>query len=312
MPKEALHERIADQFSYRDERADVWRAFDRFLDTDRYLNLGYSARYQPHLLGSSQRRLVDHVGSIVAAQLPATDGVALLDVGCGRGGPAARLADRYGFRVLGVDLVPYNVARARANAAETDASFVVGDAAALPLRTGSVTACTAIDSIVYLPEPAAVFAELSRVLDAGGVLVASDLVVRSGATDVERRAVDAFAEAWDMPPIRSVDDHVDALAESGFEVRRVADVSPHSVGRFRRWTTPYRWLTAGPTGRLVEWLLRRYDLNPAAIDEQIRRAHAALPALRHVVLVAGIPAQASRSSRARRRSNSSPDSSPRA
>lgn len=288
MAPDELRDRITDQFSYGDDRADLWRAFDLFLDTDRFLNLGYSARYRPHLLGSSQRRLVEHVGSVLAAQLPAPEGTTLLDVGCGRGGPAALLAERYGFRVIGVDLVPYNVARAIENAGGTDASFLVGDAARLPVRTGSVTACTAIDSIVYLPEKSAVFSELSRVLGQEGVLVASDLVLRSSATDGEQRAVDAFADAWDMPPLLPVDAYERAIAAGGFDVRRIVDVTSHSVGRFRRWTTLYRWLTIGPIGRPFEWLLGLYGLDPAVVDEQIRRAHAALPALRHVIVVATV------------------------
>lgn len=288
MSGDDLRDRITGQFSYRDERADVWRAFDLFLDTDRYLNLGYSPRYQPHLLGSSQRRLVDHVGTRLEALLPATEGVTLLDVGCGRGGPAVRLAERHGFHVVGVDLVPYNVARAEEHAGDAEASFVVGDAADLPFRGGSVTAATAIDAIVYLPEKAAVLSELSRVLRPGGVLVLSDLLSRSSATDDERLAVDAFAEAWDMPPLLSVAEFERALREAGFGAITVSDVTPHSVGRFRRWTALYRWVTASPAGRLVERLLRRRGLNPSAMDEQVRRAHDALPSLRHVVVAAEV------------------------
>ena len=154
MDPSPLRERITDQFSYRGDRADVWRAFDLLLDTDAFLNLGYSAWYQSHLVGSSQRRLVTQVGSRVASHLPATDGVRLLDVGCGRGGPAVHLADRFGFRVTGLDLVPYNVARATENARErrVDAEFVVGDATQLPFANGSFAACTAVDALVYLPD----------------------------------------------------------------------------------------------------------------------------------------------------------------
>lgn len=52
-----LPDRIADHFSDRGDHADVWRAFDAFLATDRFLNLGYSPRYGSHLLGDPQRRL---------------------------------------------------------------------------------------------------------------------------------------------------------------------------------------------------------------------------------------------------------------
>lgn len=293
MDSDSLRKRITDQFSYRGDRSDVWRGFDLLLDTDAFLNLGYSKWYQPHVVGSSQRRLATVVGRKLASRLPTTDGVGLLDVGCGRGGPTVHLADRFGFRATGIDLVPYNVARARENAAGRDATerdleveFVVGDAMRLPFAPGSFTACVAIDSLVYLPERNAVVSGLADVLEPGGLVVVSDLVVRPGADDAERRAVASFADAWDMPPPATVPEYERALDESGLDVREVEDVTPNSVGRFRKWTTLYRLLTASPAGVALERLLERRGLDPAAIDEQIRRAHDALPSLRHVVLVA--------------------------
>jgi len=290
MPRDELRGRIADQFSYREGRSDVWRAFDLFLDTDAFLNLGYSAWYQPLLLGSSQRRLVDRVGSALASRLPCTAGVPLLDVGCGRGGPSVHLAERYGFRVAGVDLVPYNVARARANAAErgADAEFVVADATRLPIRPGSVAAAVSIDALVYLPEKDAVFEALSAALSRPGVAVFSDLVARPSTTDRERRRLDRFADAWDMPPLSTLAGYERALVGAGFSVRAVTDVTPNSVGRFRRWTTLYLGLSAGPAGPLLDRLLREYGLDPPTMDGQIRAAHEALPSLRHVIVVAEV------------------------
>lgn len=290
MDDRRLRERIAEQFSYRGERADVWRLFDLLLATDEFLNLGYSERYRPHVLASSQRRLVTEVGATVASHLPATDGARLLDVGCGRGGPAIHLADRFGFRVTGVDLVPYNVARATANARErgptTTTDFAVGDATALPFAPDSFAACTAIDALVYLPDRAAVFDAVADVLESGGVFALSDLVARPDVDARDRELVDAFADAWDMPPPGSVDAYERAIDEASLELVAVEDLTRHSVGKFRRWTTPFRWLIASPLGALVERLLRARGLDPATVLDQIERAHRALPSLRHVILVA--------------------------
>ncbi|GAB3325371.1 class I SAM-dependent methyltransferase [Haloplanus salinarum] len=282
-----LRERIADQFSYRGERADVWRGFDHLLDTEAFLNLGYSPWYLPHAVGSSQARLADRLGDRLAAALPATDGVRLLDLGCGRGGPAVRLAERFGFDVIGVDLVPYNVRRAAetARSAGVDPAFVVGDATRLPVVAEAVPACVAADSIVYVPDTAAVFAELRRVLEPGGVVVCSDLVAAPDVDDAARRAVDAFADAWDMPPLLAADAYERVVADH-LTVRSVEDVTAHSVGRFRTWTALYLRLADALGGRPLAAVLRRLDLDPAAVTERIRRAHDALPHLRHVVVVA--------------------------
>ncbi|MFB6079448.1 MAG: class I SAM-dependent methyltransferase [Haloferacaceae archaeon] len=291
MSRDGLSDRIADQFSYRGERADVWRAFDRVLDTDRFLNLGYSPWYLPHVVGSSQRRLAARIGADLARRRPGSgswDGPArLLDVGCGRGGPSIHLADDHAFDVTGIDLVPYNVATAADNAARAGvpATFVVGDATALPFGDDTFAVCTAIDSLVYVPEKPAAFAEIERVLGADGLVAASDLVVRDDPDPSARAAVDAFADAWDMPPIPTTDRYRRALADAGLAVEAVRDVSPNSTGRFRRWTRPYLALADRADG-VVDRLLERWDLDAATITEQVRLAHAALPHLRHVIVYA--------------------------
>lgn len=287
MDQNRLRDRITDQFSYRGERADIWRAFDLLLDTDEFLNLGYSKWYQPHVVGSSQRRLVTEVGSRLASHLLATHGVRLLDVGCGRGGPAVHLADRFGFHVTGLDLVPYNVKRATENARERqiETEFVVGDATQLPFTTDSFTACTVIDALVYLPDRGRVFEAVADVLESGGTLALSDLVMRSSVSERERRLVDSFADAWDMPPVGTVDQYKRALDDTTIELCKVEEITRHSVARFRKWTTLFLWLVKGPIGFLVEWLLGTYGLDPSAIIDQVERAHRALPYLRHVILV---------------------------
>ncbi|WP_123538916.1 MULTISPECIES: class I SAM-dependent methyltransferase [Halobacteriales] len=288
MDQSTLRNRITDQFSYRGERADIWRAFDLHFDTDEFLNLGYSEWYQPHIAGSSQRRLVTEVGSRVASHLPTTDGVRLLDVGCGRGGPALHLAYQFGFNVTGVDLVPYNIQMATENARgkHLDSEFIIGDATQLPFTRDSFTACTAIDALVYLPERNRVFATVADTLEPEAVLVVSDLVMQSDVTETERRLVDSFADAWDMPSLGTVEGYKAALDETSFELKAVEDITKHSVGRFRKWTTLYLQLLTSPLRALIERLLGAYDLDPLAITEQVRKAHHALPFLRHVIFVA--------------------------
>lgn len=309
-------DRIAAQFAGSSERADVWRVFDRVLATDAFLNLGYSRWYQPHVLGAPQRRLATVVGEHLAAHLPRTAGRSLLDVGCGRGGPATCLATEFGFDVLGVDLVRANVARARANATRRRASaartrqhaartrpttaagdsgvdagsgrtaFVVGDATRLPVRPGSMRACTAVDALVYLPDRAAAVAELATVLEPGGVLVLTDLFARPDLDGDARDAIARFADAWDLAPPASRAAYARKLESAGFDVRVSRDLSAHSVGRFRRWTAPVVRLADGPLRRAMEWPLAHAGLDAEVIVEQVRRAHDALPWLRHGLLVA--------------------------
>lgn len=290
-----LGDRIRRQFSGRGERADIWRGFDAFLDTDRFLNLGYSARYESHLFGSPQRRLVDRVAREFLRAGIDPQGTRLLDVGCGRGGPTLHLTTEYGFDAIGIEFVPYNVSRARENARSrgiTDSdlrvagsptiAFLLGDARQLPVDDNAFGACTAVDSIVYVPETRRVFAEIERVLEPGGVAVVTDLLVDDRGAHT--RTVDRFADAWDMPPLESTSTYVDAIEATGLDVVVSTDISGHSVDRFRKWTRLYRSIEDGPLGPALHRTVRRFGLDPDAVGQQVKTANDALPSLRHVLV----------------------------
>lgn len=286
-PDTALRRRVVAQFSGAGERAAVWRGFERFLPTTEYLNLGYSPRLVPTVVGDSQARLARRLAAGLTARLDDPAGTRLLDVGCGRGGPARQFAAR-GFDVVGVDLVPHNVALARANVADVAPrpAFLVGDATALPLSDGSVGAAASVDALVYLPEKRAAFAELGRVVAPGGRVAVADLLAVADPGPDTERALSAFAEAWDMAPLVDGGTHREALRAAGFTVEAVEDVSPNSTARFRKWSRAFLALADGPSGGALRRLLRRWDVDPAAAVAQVRAAHRALPYLRHEVMYA--------------------------
>lgn len=278
-----LRRRIVDQFSGRGEGAAIWRAFDRLLPTGEYLNLGYSPRYVPVFAGDSQARLAGRLADGLVVRVDDPAGVRLLDAGCGRGGPARQFADR-GFAVTGLDLVAYNVARARATTGR--GTFVVGDATALPFADDAFGACAAVDSLVYLPDERAAFEEIARVLEPGGWLAVADLLAREGAGPGAEAALSAFADAWDMAPIVPADAYRDRLREAGFTVAAVEDLTPNSTGRFRKYSRLALALADGPVGGSVRALLRRWGVDAEAAIGQVRAAHRALPHLRHEVVYA--------------------------
>lgn len=288
MARESIRDRVASQFSYGDERADIWRGFDLIFDTESYLNLGYSPWFLPHFVGSSQTRLATHVGEALATELGVTAGVPLLDVGSGRGGPGLHLAREFGYDATGLDLVPYNVAQATANARRqgVDAQFVVGDATAIPFESGSFPACTAIDSLVYIPERSAVINEIATILEPNGAFVCSDLVLDPAGDATANERVSRFADAWDMPDLPTLSAYRETFENSRLQLQRVEDLTSNSVGRFRKWSGLYLALFRTPLRSLGNRLLDWYGVDPAAIRHQIRRAHAALPFFRHVMFVA--------------------------
>lgn len=287
MPRKPLNERITDQFSYRGEHADIWRGFDFILDTDEFLNLGYSEWYQPYILGSPQRRLATKIGTGLTNRVETSSDLRLLDIGCGRGGPAIHLAETFGFDVTGIDLVPYNIQEANDNANQRGIpmEFAVGDAMRLPFSTNAFSVCTALDSIVYIPTKALVFENIARVVKSGGIVAISDLVMQNGMNHAVQKAVDAFTDSWDMPPLLTVDQYRRELTDAGLTVEEMTDISANSIRRFRKWTRLFLVLIEN-TENFITPLLNRGGLDATKITQQVRTANAALPHLRHIIVYA--------------------------
>ena len=100
----------------------------------------------------------------------------VLDVGCGRGGTVALLADRFGAIATGVDLSTEAVAFCRRTHRHPDVSFEVGDAEHLPFDDRTFDAVTNVESSHTYPNLRAFYTEVARVLKAGGVFLYTDLL----------------------------------------------------------------------------------------------------------------------------------------
>lgn len=103
------------------------------------------------------------------ASLPAP-GRLTLDIGCGEGRVSRDLRE-LGHRVVGVDRSPSMIAAARE--ADPEGEYVEADAAALPFEDGSADLAIAFMSLMDMDDMPASVRELARVLELGGLFVAS-------------------------------------------------------------------------------------------------------------------------------------------
>jgi len=124
-------------------------------------------------------------------------GDVVLDIGSGAGADtllASRLVGPEG-RVIGLDMTPEMIEKARLNAlaaGATNVEFRLGDAEAMPVGTGTVDWVISNCVINLVPDKRKVFAEVQRVLKAGGRVAISDIVTGDLPAAV-RESLDAWA-----------------------------------------------------------------------------------------------------------------------
>jgi len=151
----------------------------------------------------------------------------LLDVACGAGGPALRIAAATGCSVIGIDVHEDAIATAKALAATRGlverARFSAGDATApLPFPNSNFDAITCIDAINHFPERPRIIAEWARLLKPGGRLLFTDPLTVTGPLTNSEVAVRSLAGFYLFVP-HSYDERL--IAQSGLTLLMCEDVT---------------------------------------------------------------------------------------
>ena len=123
-------------------------------------------------------RMLDVIAAAVAERAMPHPDDAVLDVGCGMGGPGRFLVDRFGCSVTGIDLLPMRIRIAEELTARTGLadriSYRAADTTNLPFKKDAFAQVWMLDVGIHVLEKTAMFGEIARVLRPGGLFVMHD------------------------------------------------------------------------------------------------------------------------------------------
>ena len=172
------------------------------------------------------------------------EGQVIVDLGSGAGFDCFLAAQKVGplGKVIGVDMTPDMLDKARANAEATgvgNVEFRLGEIENLPVADN--TADTIISNCVInlSPDKHRVFGEASRVLKPGGRLMVSDIVLLAELPQFIRQSLAAYVGCISGAMLK--EDYLAAIREAGFTDISIVDEA----------TFPIKLATNDPTARAI-------------------------------------------------------------
>ena len=153
-------------------------------------------------------------------------GETVLDLGSGAGVDCFLAADKVGEngRVIGVDMTPEMIERARENARKGNygnVEFRLGEIGNLPAADNSVDIVISNCVINLAPDKRRVFTEAFRVLKPGGRLMISDIVLLRELPDFIKNSIEAYIGCLSGAIMRN--EYIEAIKAAGFQEVRIID-----------------------------------------------------------------------------------------
>ena len=161
-------------------------------------------------------------------------GQRVLDVGCGIGGAARYIAYQSGCSVAGIDLTPEYIEVAKRltelTGLENRVTFEVASALSMPFKDEAFDAAITLHVAMNIPERAALYREIARVLAPGATLYIFD-VMKKGDSGLCFPV--PWAESEDTSHLTTPEEMCMLLETAGFNVREVSDRTEFALEFFR-------------------------------------------------------------------------------
>ena len=185
------------------------------------------------------REAVTRTNRILASRIGLCSGDRVLDAGCGPGASAVWLARELGAKVVGVDLSPGHVYRARRlanrNGVLDRVVFERRDFTATTFPDESFDVVWAVESVCHAKDKPRFLAEAYRLLKPGGRLIVADLFRSTRSlTPEEEELLGRWLEGWALPDLATGVEFSGAARDEGFEESGWEDATAEVWPSFRR------------------------------------------------------------------------------
>ena len=185
------------------------------------------------------------------------EGEVVLDLGSGAGVDAFLAANAVGERgkVIGVDMTPEMLERARENARNGDygnVEFRLGEIENLPVADNSVDVVISNCVINLAPDKRKVFTEAFRVLKPGGRLMISDMVLLKELPDFIKNSIEAYIGCLSGAMMR--DEYIGAIKVAGFQEVSIIDEA----------SFPIEYIANDPTAKAI---IENLEISPEEVKE---------------------------------------------
>jgi len=153
-------------------------------------------------------------------------GEVVLDLGSGAGFDCFLAAEKVGpqGRVIGVDMTPEMLEKARENAQKgnfSNVEFRLGEIENLPVADGVIDIIISNCVINLVPDKDRVFSEAFRALKPGGRIMVSDIVLTKELPDFIKNNMSAYVGCISGAIIK--DSYLDAIKKAGFRDVKIID-----------------------------------------------------------------------------------------
>ena len=160
------------------------------------------------------------------------EGETVLDLGSGAGFDCFLAANQVGEkgRVIGVDMTPEMIEKARENARKgnyENVEFRLGEIENLSIADNSADIVISNCVINLAPDKGKVFKEAYRALKPGGRLMVSDIVLLKELPDFIRNSIEAYIGCLSGAIMR--DEYIGTIKKAGFQEVRIVDETPFPI-----------------------------------------------------------------------------------